>query len=155
MTSAEELACQLITKHEGCRYTVYDDANGRAVVPGYTMIGHPTIGIGRALDVKGLSQAETNSLFASDIVDARRIVQDFLGPETFALLDPVRTAVLIDMAHNLGRGLLKFKGTRAAIVAGDYDRAAAQMLGSLWAKQVKGRAVRLAEMMKTGKAGDV
>lgn len=66
-------------------------------------------------------------------------------------LDPVRRRVLQNMAFNLGvKGLLGFKNTLTMVQAGDYAGAARGMLNSLWAKQVKGRAVRLAEQMRTG-----
>jgi lysozyme len=62
--------------------------------------------------------------------------------------------VLLDMSFNLGIvGLLRFKNTLATIRRGDYSKAAAMMLDSLWARQVGKRAVRLAEMMRTGTDG--
>lgn len=68
-------------------------------------------------------------------------------------LDPVRRRVLQNMAFNLGvDGLLGFKNTLEAVRTGRYNQAASGMLNSLWAKQVKGRAVRLAQEMLTGKA---
>lgn len=73
-------------------------------------------------------------------------------------LDPVRRRVLQNMAFNLGvgnadtgKGLLGFKNTLEFVRVGQHDRAAAGMLASKWAKQVKGRAVRLAEQMRTGR----
>lgn len=60
------------------------------------------------------------------------------------------------MAFNLGvgvpggkKGLLGFKNTLGMIERGEYA-AADGMLRSLWAKQVKGRAIRLANTMRTG-----
>jgi lysozyme len=72
-------------------------------------------------------------------------------------LDPVRQIVLIDMAFNLGvQGLLKWTNTLKDVEEGRYKSAADRMRGSLWAKQVKTRAVRLAKMMETGAwPGDV
>lgn len=68
-------------------------------------------------------------------------------------LDPVRRRVLHNMAYNLGVvRLLKFKNTLAFVQAGEWDRAANGMLASLWARQVKGRASRLADQMRTGTA---
>lgn len=57
--------------------------------------------------------------------------------------------VLVNMCFNLGiRGLLKFKNTLRHIQEGNYEQAAKNMLMSLWAKQVKGRAVRLSNIIK-------
>jgi lysozyme len=55
------------------------------------------------------------------------------------------------MAFNLGvEGLKRFKDTLSSVQAGEYQEAAKCMLDSKWASQVKGRAVRLANMMRTG-----
>lgn len=67
-------------------------------------------------------------------------------------LDPVRRRVLENMAFNLGiDGLLGFKNTLRAVQDGRYDDAANGMLASKWSRQVKGRAVRLAQEMRTGR----
>jgi lysozyme len=69
-------------------------------------------------------------------------------------LDPVRLGVLQNMAFNLGvRGLLQFHNTLACVRQERWEDAAKGLLASLWARQVKGRAVRLAEEMRSGKAG--
>ncbi len=66
-------------------------------------------------------------------------------------LDVVRLGVLIDMAFNMGVGkLMGFSNMLAAIRRQDYAGAAAQMLDSLWARQVGQRAVNLASIMSTG-----
>jgi lysozyme len=66
-------------------------------------------------------------------------------------LDDVRKAVLIDMCYNMGISTLKqFYTTLGLIKDGNYTEASRQMLKSLWAKQVKGRAKRLSRMMETG-----
>ena len=76
-----------------------------------------------------------------------------------ASLDPARRRVLQNMAFNLGvgvaggtKGLLGFKNTLGMIQRGEYAAAADGMGKSLWAKQVKGRATRLAEQMRKGGA---
>lgn len=66
-------------------------------------------------------------------------------------LDPVRRRVLENLAFNLGvKGLLGFKNTLEFVRTGQYDRAADGMMNSKWARQVKGRAVRLSNEMRTG-----
>ena len=63
----------------------------------------------------------------------------------------VRWSVFVNMAYNMGiDGLLQFHETLAAAQAGDYEKTAAGMLDSLWAKQVGDRAIRLAQQMQTG-----
>jgi len=63
----------------------------------------------------------------------------------------VRQDVLANMAYNLGwPRLAGFHHALAAIQAHDYATGARQLLESAWARQVKGRARRLAEQMRTG-----
>jgi lysozyme len=69
----------------------------------------------------------------------------------WSTLDDVRARVLVNMAFNMGAvGLAQFHQTLAAVRAGAYEAAASGMLHSLWARQVGPRALRLAEMMRTG-----
>ena len=66
-------------------------------------------------------------------------------------LSPARQDVLLNMAYNLGvGGLFRFKFMWNAIYRKDFNRAAEEMLNSRWAKQVNGRAIRLAEAMRKG-----
>ncbi|HAC30702.1 MAG TPA: lysozyme, partial [Marinobacter hydrocarbonoclasticus] len=70
-------------------------------------------------------------------------------------LDPIRQTVLANMAFNLGfRGLMGFKKMWKAIARKDYTEAARQMLDSRWAHQVGYRAQELAQIMRTGVAGE-
>jgi lysozyme len=62
-----------------------------------------------------------------------------------------RQDVLVNMAYNLGtHGVLAFHHMLAAAQAGDFKTAAAEMLASTWATQVKRRATRLANQMLNG-----
>ena len=66
-------------------------------------------------------------------------------------LNENRRRVLMNMIFNLGLPkLLGFKKMLKAIENDDYDGAADEMLDSRWAKQVKGRAVELADIMRKG-----
>ncbi len=67
------------------------------------------------------------------------------------MLNTIRREVIIEMVFNLGMTrFLGFKKLLDAIQKQDWERASSEMLNSKWAAQVKGRAVELAEMMKTG-----
>ncbi len=117
-------------------------------------LGFWTIGIGRLIDKRrggGLSNEEIDYLKLNDIARFKRELDAKLP--WWRDLDPVRQRVVVNMAFNLGvGGLLTFRNTLAHVQAGRYDQAAAGMLASKWAKQVKGRADRLAQMMRTGEA---
>jgi hypothetical protein len=41
--AAQNLALAALKNDEGLRLVVYDDANDNLVVPGYTLVGHPTM----------------------------------------------------------------------------------------------------------------
>lgn len=139
----------LLTAEEGVRLTVYDDATGKPLLPGMKVVGHPTIGIGRALDRKGLTAAEAQHLLANDIAEVRAQVAKEL-PWSAALSEN-RRMVLEAMAFQMGiAGLLKFKNTLAMVQRGDYAAAASGMLNSVWAGQTPARAERMAEMMRRG-----
>lgn len=115
-------------------------------------LGYWTIGVGFLIDKrKGarVPDAVINFWFEYEMSQTEATLRAALPWVT--TLDEVRYAVLADMAYNLGvPGLLKFKNTLAMIEGGRYADASSAMLDSLWASQVKGRAKRLAEMMRSG-----
>lgn len=125
----------LIKRHEGVRLKVYLDTKGI-----------PTIGVGRNLRDRGISQGEAELLLSNDlhaiIGECERRIDGF--PE----FDEVRRAVLVDIAFNCGAGgLLKFQRMLSALRAGHYDRAAAEIVDSTLAPE---RAKELAQMMRSG-----
>lgn len=115
-------------------------------------LGYLTIGVGRLIDRRkggGLRPDEIRLMLANDLRDVEAALDRRLP--WWRGLSAVRRKVLIDMAFNLGvEGLLKFRNTLALVQAGEFGRAADNMLASKWAGQVKGRAQRLAQMMRTG-----
>ncbi|WP_320055634.1 glycoside hydrolase family protein [Desulfuromonas thiophila] len=134
-----DLAEKLIMRHEGLRLKPYRCSAGRL-----------SIGYGRNLEDNGISQDEALQLLRHDLAAARETL-DELGLE----LDPVRQAVLLDMLYNLGAvRFRRFRFMLQAVRQGDFERAAREMLDSLWSHQVGMRAVKLAEMMRSGKVSD-
>ena len=127
-----------ILRDEGCRLRPYKDSEGLL-----------TIGVGRCLDRKGISQTEADFLLGNDILEYTAAVNSNIP--CAIRLDEARRGVLINMAFNLGiAGLMKFRKMLAAVEAGEWDRAAAEMMDSRWAGQVGERAHRLARQMQTG-----
>lgn len=146
-----ELGRVLIKRGEGRRNLAYDDLTGKTLRPGMQLRGQVTVGWGRNLTDKGLSDAECDLLLGYDLIDAHEAAVAFVGEETWSKLDPVRKAVLIDMGHNLGADRLgRFHAFRAAIQAQDWLAAEQSMKQSLWHRQVGGRALHLEHMMRTG-----
>lgn len=116
-----------------------------------------TIGIGRNLEERGISEAEALMLLANDIGDHVALLDKYLP--WWRQMSEARQRALANMAFNLGVGptpeqpegkLLTFKNTLAAMERGDYEAAANGMSASAWAKQVGIRATRLVQMMREG-----
>lgn len=135
-----------LRRDEGVEYSPYNDT-----------MGIPTVGVGHNLRAKPLpdgwkyplNDVQVDSLLDDDLED---VFHD-LGRNLpwWTDLNDVRQRVLANMAFNLGIGkLLGFRNTLIAMRQGKYDAAADGMLNSVWAAQVKGRATRLADMMRKG-----
>jgi lysozyme len=136
-----------LARDEGIKLYVYDDATALPVRPGHLMIGHPTIGIGRALDVHGVSKAEAYYLLNNDIDGLLKELAVRL-PE-FSKLDDPRQRTLCNMAFNLGvSGLLEFREMLAAIAQQKYGQAATCLLESKLGAQATSRAKRLAQLLQ-------
>lgn len=131
------LRAQLI-RDEGLRLRAYRDPCGKT-----------TIGVGRNLDDRGVTEDEAMFLLANDINEVVSEVSAAF-PWTSNLND-ARFAVLANMAFNMGLGgLLLFDRMLDALRNGDFETAACEMVQSRWACQVGARATRLAEQMRTG-----
>ena len=143
-----------LVRHEGLRLKPYRSTAGKL-----------TIGFGRNLDDRGISKIEAYVLLENDIQNCERQLLDEI-PTIYKALDEVRKSVLLNMCISIPQsrfaslrepcylginGLLGFKNTLAFIQAGDWERAANNMLVSRWAKQVGRRAIELSELMRKGK----
>lgn len=132
------IALDILKKHEGLRLKPYRCTAGKL-----------TIGYGRNLEDKGISEREALSMLMEDIGDTYNFLNSRYG--WFHELNRSRQAVCIDMAYNLGMaGFHSFKKTRLHLANHDFDLAAREMLDSKWAKQVGQRAKDLAKIMKEG-----
>ena len=143
---------KMLTLHEGLKLKVYDDANGKELKAGDTLIGHPTIGVGRnvASDGLGINEEEANFLLMGDIA---RIDREAKQWSVYVNLDDIRKSVILDMLFNMGMTRFnpsKWPNMFKAIQEENWDEASNQMLDSKWAKQVKSRADRLSQIMITG-----
>lgn len=150
---------KMLILHEGCVLTVYQDS-----------LGIDTIGIGRNIEHRGITDKELSFLGYYDIVEvytkgitedsARHLLENDISIVERELLEvhpcvefltDNRIIVLLNMAFNLGvPRLCKFSKMWAAIHEEDFDAASREMLDSKWARQVKGRATELADLMRIG-----
>ena len=127
-----------IILHEGLELTPYK-----------CTAGYLTIGVGRNLDDRGITEDEARFLCKNDI----KIVERELGGKFPFItgLGDARIRVLLDMAFNLGvPRLCAFQNMWRALEERDFEEAAKEMLDSRWASQVGQRAERLATAMRTG-----
>lgn len=132
-----------LKRHEGCSLKAYWDDVGRVWTIGY---GHTGPDVYRGLTI---SQEKADEWLREDTLEAYEDAKFLM--RNWDSHNAVRQGVLVNMAFNLGRERLgKFKNTLGMIQSHDYASASIGMLNSLWARQVKGRAVELAERMRTG-----
>lgn len=110
-------------------------------------LGIETIGYGHNLRDKPITKKAADQIFSDDLTDVQLEVTHAFP--WYAELSQPRQWVILDMVFNMGLGgVRKFKKFIQAVELGNYDTAADEMLDSLWAKQVKGRALELAQMMR-------
>ena len=124
--------------HEGVEHKVYKDH-----------LGIETIGVGRNLVDRGLSDDEINVLLANDI----NICENELNTKMpwWKDLDEIRRRCLIDLVFNLGMPRFsQFVKTIEHIKNGAWEQASEELLDSNYAKQVPNRAKRIATMLRTG-----
>lgn len=134
---------------EGFRPFLYDDASGKPIVKGSVVQGHPTAGVGFALDVSPLTLAESLPILTSRAIAIDAKLQSDL-PWMRGLSEP-RQRALSDMAYNLGdHGLEEFTQFLAFVQAGQFNQAADDLQSTPWYRQVGTRGVRIAATIRTG-----
>ena len=133
-----------LKRHEGVKNHAYKD-----------QFGTWHIGAGRNIHPDpphkgiGVTDEEIDYMLQNDIV--RTIQELSLEYPWFKELEPGATRDgIINMHFNLGRvRFAKFKKAIAHMESGNHSEAAIEFLDSLWAKQVKGRALEVTDMIKT------
>lgn len=134
--SQSRLEAQLM-RHEGLELNPYKDT-----------VGVLTIGYGRNLEDKGITKAEALMMLRNDIAEVRKQLAPF---SWYKKQNPARKRALVNMCYNLGlQGLLKFKRMIQALENDDHIQAAHEALDSKWARQVGGRALEIAEVIRNG-----
>jgi len=133
----------ILAKEEGCRLYIYDDATGKRINSGDTVIGTPTIGYGTV----NITQEDARMLLENRV---KRIIDvDLLHfPKHLAHMSEVQIMVLVCMIYQLGlAGVKGFRKMLRAIEQEDFAEASKQMLDSVWHTQTPGRCERMAELM--------
>lgn len=132
---------RIVKSHEGFSPWVYQYS-----------LGYWTVGYGKCLDKRkncGLTQEQAEYLLKSELNQCELELSHFTW---FTQLDEVRQEVFIELSFNMGlTNLLKFVRTLNAVQKKDFNKAADELLDSLWAKQVKERrANNIANRLRTG-----
>ena len=136
MSIESDIALPRIKEAESYRMYPYKDT-----------VGVTTIGYGCALDV-GWPEPFAAAVVKLQVENAAMECQSL---PFWSDLDTLRRSAVIEMVFNLGMTkFLQFRKLIAALQKKDYVAAAAEMMSSKWAQQVRGRAIRLAHIMETG-----
>lgn len=145
-----------IAEHEGVVSQIYNDSVGKETIGVGFNLNEPhnirfleSIGITLNDLRKGkkLNESEIIKLYNFSIRQAWKDARKFL-PNLDKQPEQVQR-IVIDMAFNLGyTKLSKFVNMRDALIRYDYKTAADEMMDSLWARQVKSRAIKLSNMMR-------
>lgn len=124
-------------KHEGVKPFAYKCSANKT-----------SIGVGRNLEDKGLSQSEIDLLLYNDIEECENDLNKIYGFTFFENLPDDIQMVQLDMRFNLGySGYRGFKKMIQAVKDLDFAEAVKQMIDSNWYVQVPKRANELVKMM--------
>jgi len=126
---------QLI-EHEGLKLKPYRCPTGKL-----------TIGVGRNLEDRGITEAEALYLLNNDIAECLADLQTIFSGRFWTLPEIVRR-VLVGMRFNLGAtGFRSFKKMIKACAGEDFAQAALEMQDSKWFTQVGDRGSTLVNIM--------
>ena len=133
-----------LVRDEGRRHTAYPDfLTGGA--PWTIGVGHTGPEVHQDLI---WNDAQIDAQFEVDLAEAELLCR--MNFPWFDRLNEPRQAVLINMAFQMGQGLLGFHDTLANVRDEHWANAAEHMRQSKWASQTHARAMRLATQMETG-----
>jgi len=144
METDMEKLIETLKRHEGVKTHAYRDS-----------LGVLTIGCGRNIsDSKrhhgmGLSDDEIDYMLSNDIL---RTIKELAEEYSWFndMEEGARRDAIINMHFNLGR--VRFASFKIALFhmeKADHKNAASEFLNSKWAKQVKGRALEVTDMIAT------
>ena len=133
-----EQLIQELKRDEGVVLTLYKCSAGKN-----------TIGVGRNVDDRGITDDESDYLLSNDI---DLCIEELEGTfPWFQTLSDTRQRVMVNMCFNLGLSrLMGFRKFLAAMEAGEWETAGVEMLDSKWARQVGPRSTRLRDLVLEG-----
>lgn len=131
-------AAQMLMRDEGFRAHPY-----------FCTEGALTVGYGRNLDSRGISQEEAEMMLVHDMLDCLSDLETF---QWWGDLNDARKSAVLNMRFQLGaRGFRGFRKTIHFLSQKLYTQAAQEALNSRWAKQTPERAHRIARIIDEGR----
>jgi len=122
------------------------DFEGLVLMPYKCSQNFTSIGIGRNLDSRGITEDEAMYLLGNDIDSVFRDLDKHLA--IYKSYPIEAQYVFIDLCFNLGiHTLLSFRKTLALCQLGEWEKAAAELLRSRYARQVGRRAIFNSEQL--------
>ena len=110
--------------------------------------GYKSIGYGFNLDATRMPREVADLWLDLNIQELKRRLAHF---EWLSKLDETRQVVIYDMSYQMGiNGMLAFTSMINALRAERYHEAAEHLLDSRYARQTPNRAMRNAEILRTG-----
>jgi len=170
ITGTDSEIKKMIMQHEGKFNFPYKDSKGLWTIG----VGHLIDGHGKTLppeyaaykdngaanDKKNnrtpaMTDEQVNELFEKDYVKHKAIAMKTPG---WSLANENGQSAMIDLSYNMGEwfNTKEWRNSNAvkALKAGNFESAADHLKDSLWYQQVKGRAVKIVNMMRNGKKTD-
>lgn len=143
----DALLLHQVSRDEGRSPVVYKDSRGLwTIADGILVDFRKDLAPGA-----GLRDEEMDFILNNRLNIAAVDAMDVLGQVCLAAMGLPRQRAIINMCFNLGEGgFHKFTKLRAALLAGNYTVAAAEMKASEWYVQVGLRGDRLVNQMLTG-----
>ena len=127
-----------VKRHEGLRLKPYRCTQDKL-----------TIGYGHNLDDGGIPRIIAEDLLDIDLMKANNEL--FASFPQYRELSLNRRNALVDMSFQLGMPKLsRFLKMHRALIDGDFDDAADEVLDSLYAKQTRARAYENSELIRGG-----
>lgn len=138
-----------LKRDEGLRLAAYPDplSHGPPWTIGYGHTG-PDVHEGLVW-----TEDQADAALQADVDKATNGLDEYLP--WWRTLDDIRQDCLVNMAFNMGAvGLAGFHTFLGLVRSGDFAAAADDLQGTLWARQVGGRAERVVQEIRTGVHAD-
>ena len=150
MSTLLALCVSGVMLHEGYSRNMYKDRNGWSIGNGYSLTQNP-LHLDKAtlsnFKRNGISKLRSRQLVSQLCTQTKNVLE--AKYEWFNEMDSQRQYVVLNMAYNLGVGGLEdFNKTLYHIKHRQYTLASNEMLRSKWARQVKGRAIELSNIVR-------